>query len=201
MKNKALIIVDIQNDFCTGGSLAVPHAEEIIPVVNQMMDSGEFDLIVATQDYHPRNHKSFASVNNQEIGKIIKLNGLDQVMWPNHCVENTFGADFHHQLNRNFDGIIQKGKNPEVDSYSGFLDNDKKNSTGLYEFLKNKNVDQVVVVGLALDYCVKATALDAKKFGFKTSVKLSATRAVNINVGDDLKSIEELKLNNIQIIE
>jgi nicotinamidase/pyrazinamidase len=201
MKNKALIIVDIQNDFCTGGSLAVPHAEKIIPIVNNMMDSGEFDLIVATKDYHPQNHKSFASNNNKEVGTVIKLNGIDQVMWPNHCVENTFGADFHHSLKRNFDSVIQKGTNPEIDSYSGFVDNDKKSDTGLYNYLKNKNVTEVTVVGLALDYCVKATALDSKKFGFNTIVKLSATRAVNINQGDDLKSINELKEHDIQIIE
>lgn len=194
MKN-ALIVVDVQKDFCEGGSLAVPQANSIIPDINALMkDILTFDLIVATQDLHPKSHKSFASNNNAPIGSMESLGGQAQVMWPDHCVEGTEGANFHEKINITaFDAIFPKGQNPEIDSYSGFFDNDHKSSTGLGEYLKQQGVERVFVVGLALDYCVKATALDAKALGFDTTVILRATKAVNLNKNDDRKAIDELK--------
>lgn len=194
MKN-ALIVVDVQNDFCEGGSLAVPQSNEIIPNIAALMkDILTFDLIVATQDLHPKNHKSFASNNNAPVGSLGSLGGQVQVMWPDHCVEGSTGADFHNKINsKAFDAVFPKGQNPEVDSYSGFFDNDHKSSTGLGEYLRQQGVERVFVVGLALDYCVKATALDAKTLGFDTTVILRATKAVNLNKGDDSKAINELK--------
>tara|TARA_Y100000034_G_scaffold137015_1_gene218492 strand:- start:2561 stop:3157 length:597 start_codon:yes stop_codon:yes gene_type:complete len=195
---KALIIVDIQNDFCEGGSLAVPEANSIIPYVNSIMDN--YDLVVSTLDYHPQNHKSFASNNGKEVGELIDLNGLDQVMWPDHCVEGTYGVELHKDINsKKINKYFKKGQNPEVDSYSGFFDNDKKSSTGMGEWLKEKGVTDIEVVGLALDYCVKATAIDAVNLGFKTSLLTKGTKAVNINPEDGDNAIKELKEKGIQI--
>lgn len=194
---KALILVDIQNDFCSGGSLAVKDGEKIIPLVNKLQE--EFDIIVATIDFHPKNHKSFASVNKKEVGTLSELNGQLQVMWPDHCVQGTSGSELHPDLDTSkISKFFVKGINPEVDSYSGFFDNDKKSSTGMGEYLTSLGVTEVVVVGLALDYCVKATAIDAiEKFGFKPSVLISATRAVNIKESDAASAIEEMRSKGI----
>ena len=178
---KALLVIDVQNDFCEGGSLAVPKSNEIIFDINQLMKKDEFAMVVATKDWHPANHSSFLSNNEKGV-------------WPDHCVKGTKGAEFHPELNMEaIDFMFTKGSNPEVDSYSGFMENDHKTTTGLGEFLRTKGVTEVVVVGLALDYCVKATALDAMKQGFKTTVLLDYTRAVNINEGDGELAITELQ--------
>lgn len=196
---KALIIVDVQNDFCPGGALAVKHGDEVVAVINGLQKN--YDLVVATKDWHPLNHKSFASNNNAPVGELRTLNGRPQVMWPNHCVQGTEGAEFHPELNTlKIEKIFTKGENPEVDSYSGFFDNDKKSSTGLGEYLREKKVTEVDVVGLALDYCVKATALDAKNLGFKTRVILDATRAVNLHPEDTNKAVLELTEKGIEVI-
>lgn len=195
---KALIIVDVQNDFCEGGALAVPKGNEVIPEINALQNSDDYTLIVATLDFHPHNHKSFASNNNAPVGSLGELNGQPQVMWPNHCVEGTKGADLHKDLETLRIGkVFRKGRNPEVDSYSGFFDNDKKSETGLGQFLKDKGIDEVHVVGLALDYCVKATALDAKQLGFETVVIEKGTRAVNLSPDDGNNSLKELKAAGI----
>ena len=198
---KALILVDIQNDFLPNGSLAVTNGDKIIPFVNKLVKY--FDgLVITTQDFHPLSHKSFASNNKgKPIGELGELNGQAQVMWPNHCVEGTTGTEFSKELN--LDKVVKnfpKGTNPEVDSYSGFFDNDHKSSTGLGEYLKEKKVTEVVVVGLALDYCVKATAMDSQKLGFKTSVLLNGTKAVNLNPGDDQIAINELINNGVKVL-
>src|SRR5688500_8567645 len=162
----ALIIVDIQNDFVAGGTLEVPHGEQIIPLVNELADL--FDLVIATQDWHPQTHKSFASnhADRKPFEKII-LGGLEQVLWPDHCVQGTFGAEFHPQLRmNNVEAIFRKGMEPEIDSYSGFYDNGRKKSTGLAGYLKERKVETVFVCGLAADYCVFYTAQDALKEGF-----------------------------------
>lgn len=201
MKEKALIIVDIQNDFCPGGNLAVNDGDKIIETVNNLINSNTYSLIVATQDWHPKDHKSFASNNNEKVGSVIKLQGLDQVMWPDHCVQNSKGADFHKDLLvSKINYIVQKGKNKEIDSYSGFFDNDKKSKTELNDILLKNNIVSLDIVGLALDYCVKATALDSVRLGFETSVILNATKAVNLNDGDDLKAINELRNNNVLVL-
>lgn len=197
---KALIIVDVQNDFCPEGRLAVKEGDQIVDPINQLMMKEKYDLIVATLDWHPKNHKSFASNNNAQVFSMGALNGQPQVMWPDHCVQNSVGAQLHPRLNTNqINHFITKGTNPEVDSYSGFFDNDKKSSTGLNDILLKYGVQEVDVVGLALDYCVKATAEDAKKLGYKTNVLVDLTRAVNMSAGDDQKAVADLKAQGIVV--
>lgn len=195
-----LLMVDIQNDFLPTGLLPVPEGDQIIAVTNTLVDN--FKLIAATQDWHPNNHKSFAKNNGKEIGELIKLNGIDQIMWPVHCVQGTQGAEFADGLNiQKIDKIIQKGTDSEIDSYSGFFDNDHQSSTGLESYLSGKNVQQVYIVGLALDYCVKFTAIDCVKFGFETFVIVDATRGVNIDPKDSVNAVKEMGQAGIKIIQ
>src|SRR5262245_56174161 len=164
----ALILVDIQNDFLPGGALAVPDGDKIIPVANKLQ--GAFPLIVATQDWHPANHGSFAANHpGKKVFEQIDLNGLPQTLWPNHCVQNTKGTELAPSLDRErIVKIFPKGTDPNIDSYSGLFDNGHRKSTGLGEWLKGRGVTDVFVCGLATDYCVKFTALDAAQAGFKT---------------------------------
>ncbi|KAG2216972.1 hypothetical protein INT45_011878, partial [Circinella minor] len=178
----ALILVDIQNDFLEGGSLAVPNASNILSTVHKLIDKADF--IVATQDWHPKNHISFA-VNHpgkQPFDQItIEYEGHEtkQVLWPTHCVQNSHGAELASSISKkSINHIVQKGKNSKVDSYSGFADNDYQEITPLAKILYQNNVDIVIVVGLAADYCVKMTCLDAVKFGFKTVLVKEGTLAV-----------------------
>lgn len=176
---KALIIVDVQNDFTTGGRLEVSDGEDIIPLVNRIQQG--FDLVVATQDWHPRGHKSFASNHSgKKPFEQILLNGLGQVLWPDHCVQGSAGAAFHSALDMNkVAAIFRKGMDPEVDSYSGFYDNGHLNNTGLAGYLRERNVDEVFVAGLAADYCVYYTAKDALTEGFKCNLVEDATRPIS----------------------
>lgn len=176
---KALIIVDVQNDFIPGGKLAVPEGDTIIPRINELQK--KFDLVVATQDWHPANHKSFAS---QHEGKnpfdIIELNGIQQTLWPDHCIQGTPGANLHQDLNTNrIEAIFRKGTNPEIDSYSGFFDNGRKKNTGLHGYLQDRKVDAVYVCGLAADYCVYYTAMDALSLGYSTSILDASVKAID----------------------
>ncbi len=176
---KALIVVDIQNDFTSGGALEVPDGNSIIPVVNALQRS--FDLVVATQDWHPETHKSFAS---QHHGKNqfekIDLDGLEQTLWPDHCVQGTRGADFHADLNlHQVEAIFRKGMDPNIDSYSGFYDNGHRKNTGLAGYLRAREVTEVYVCGLAGDYCVYFTAMDAIDEGFTTYIIEDATRSIS----------------------
>jgi nicotinamidase/pyrazinamidase len=198
---KALIIVDVQNDFCPGGNLAVADGDKVIPVINQLMKE-DYDIIVATKDWHPANHKSFASNNlGMRAGQMIKLNGQDQVMWPDHCVQNSKGSEFYSGLHiERIDKVFPKGMNTEVDSYSGFFDNDKKSSTGMGEWLRGQGITEVVIVGLALDYCVKATAEDAKSLGFHTTVLVQGTKAVNLKPDDGAMAIKQLKNKGVNVV-
>jgi len=197
---KALIVVDIQNDFLPGGALAVQEGDKIIPIVNDLMP--KFDLVVATQDWHPREHGSFASNHkNKKPGDQIELFGLNQVLWPDHCVQDTFGAEFSKQLKTSsIDHVVQKGTDILIDSYSGFFDNGKKKRTGLDDFLKSRGVDMVFILGLATDYCVKFTALDAAHLGYRTFVVPDATRAVNLQAGDYDNAVEEMRLAGVGMI-
>ena len=175
----ALILVDIQNDFIPGGALPVNGGHEIIPLVNNLQDA--FDLVVATQDWHPQNHKSFASNHDQKnpFDK-IQLNGLDQVLWPDHCVQGSRGAEFHPQLKMNkVAAVFRKGMDAGIDSYSGFYDNGHRKTTGLAGYLRERKVQQVFVCGLAADFCVYYTAKDAVKEDFKTFFIEDATRAID----------------------
>lgn len=176
---RALIIVDVQNDFVAGGSLEVPFGEQIVPLVNEL--SEKFELVVATQDWHPPNHKSFASSHaGKKAFEKTMLGDLEQVLWPDHCIQGTPGAAFHPDLTLNHvEAIFRKGMDPEIDSYSGFYDNGHKKSTGLTGYLKDRTVDAVYVCGLAGDYCVYYTAKDSMTVGFKTFLIEDATRAIN----------------------
>ena len=198
---EALIVVDIQNDFLPGGALAVNHGDEIIPIVNELME--KFELVVATQDWHPAGHGSFASSHKEKKpGDIIELNGLQQILWPDHCIQGTKGAAFAPGLHTaRFNKIIQKGTDPAIDSYSGFFDNGKKKDTGLHQYLQSENVDTTYIVGLATDYCVKYTALDSADLGYHTYVIADATRAVNLEDGDFEKALKEMKEKGIHIIQ
>ncbi|MCH7413911.1 bifunctional nicotinamidase/pyrazinamidase [Belliella sp. R4-6] len=197
---KALIIVDVQNDFLPGGELAVKEGDQIIPIINQLQE--KFDFIVATQDWHPADHGSFADNHKgKNIGEFIELNGVSQILWPIHCVQGSFGAEFHSDLKRDkWKAIFQKGMNPKVDSYSGFFDNNRQGDTGLGKFLKDSGVDEVFVCGLAEDYCVKFTVLDGISEGFKTHLILDATRAVNLKEGDFAKAMIEMENAGADIV-
>lgn len=189
----ALIIVDIQNDFIPGGNLAVPHGNEIIPLVNALQE--RFPLVVATQDWHPGNHKSFASSHpGKEPFEKILLNNLEQVLWPIHCVQGSRGAEFHIDLNMNrVEAIFRKGMDQEIDSYSGFYDNGYTKSTGLAGYLKERKVKKVYVCGLAADFCVFFTAKDALNEQFESYIIDDATRAIN-NEGFERAKAEFLSL-------
>lgn len=206
---KILLLVDIQNDFCPGGALAVPDGDGVVKVANALMQSGDFDCVIATKDYHPSNHVSF--VDNHSGGQLFEVrdvDGIAQVLWPRHCEQGTQGAEFHPHLDAaRITHVVEKGTQPQIDSYSGFFDNARQNETRLKSLLNEithgaaSSSVELVVCGLALDYCVKATALDAAEFGFDTSVVIDACRAVNINEGDDLKALQELTRANVTIVE
>jgi len=198
---KALIVVDVQNDFCQGGALEVPNANDIIPYINLLMDDNQYDEIILTQDWHPANHKSFASNNDRKVGESIILNGVPQFMWPDHCVQGTFGAEFHKDLNvSKATKIIQKGTNTEIDSYSGFQDNNHFMKTGLADYLKYHDIQLVEIVGLAMDYCVKFTCTDAVKEGFITCMHFNGTKAVNVKPDNDKTAIFEMLQNGVSIL-
>lgn len=199
---KALLLVDIQNDFMPGGALAVKEGDQIVDKANSLIIGGGYDLIVATQDWHPPEHGSFADNHEgRSVFDIIDLNGLEQVLWPVHCVQGSWGAKLHPMLlEAAITKIFYKGTDPKVDSYSGFWDNDKRNDTGLEEYLKKNDVTDIDIIGLATDYCVKFTALDAISAGFKTRLIVSGCRAVNMNKGDDHKALSEMLDAGIDLI-
>ena len=196
---KALILVDIQKDFLPGGSLEVKNGDEVVPVANELQKY--FELVVATQDFHPEDHSSFAANHEgKQVGERVEIKGLEQILWPVHCVQGTAGAEFADELNTSkVHKIFKKGTESDIDSYSSFYDNGHKRSTGLAAFLKAEGVQRVYIVGLAADVCVKFTALDALKEGFKTIVVKDGTRAVNLQKGDEDKAMEELISRGVQI--
>ncbi|PRY90536.1 bifunctional nicotinamidase/pyrazinamidase [Mongoliibacter ruber] len=190
---KALLIVDVQNDFLPGGALPVKDGDLIIPIINKLQK--KFSFIVATQDWHPENHGSFAANHGgHEIGGFVQLNGVKQILWPVHCVQESQGAEFHQDLDKEkWIRIFQKGTNPLVDSYSGFFDNNKNGDTGLSDFLKSEGVRELYVCGLAADYCVKFTVIDGIDEGFTTYLITDATKAVNLQEDDFEKALEEME--------
>ncbi len=194
---KALIIVDIQNDFLKNGSLAVPNGNEVIPTINNLQK--DFELIVATQDWHPQNHKSFAAEHPEKKEfEIIDLNGLNQVLWPVHCVQGSFGAEFHKDLEMNYiEAIFRKGMDTEIDSYSGFYDNGKRKNTGLFGYLKDRNVSEVFICGLAADFCVYFTANDALDLGFKTTIIENATKPIDAENWKKIQKEFKMKGGNL----
>ena len=195
----ALILVDLQNDFCPGGSLAVPRGDEVIEVANQL--SPLFELVVATQDWHPEDHGSFAANHpGRQVGEIAELGGLSQVLWPAHCVQGSEGAGFHPELDTDpISRVFQKGTDPEIDSYSGFYDNGHRRSTGLAEYLRSRGVDRIAVMGLATDYCVKYTALDAIREGFEVTLVEDGCRGVELEPGDSAAAIAEMREAGVEL--
>lgn len=176
---RTLIIVDTQNDFMPGGALAIENGNAIVPVVNKIQPT--FDLVVATQDWHPHNHASFASNHSgKKEFETIDLHGLEQILWPNHCVQGTKGADFHEDLETNaIAAIFRKGMDMNIDSYSGFFDNGHRTSTGLAGYLREKGATDLYFCGLAADVCVYFTLLDSLKENFKTTLIKDVTRPLN----------------------
>ena len=197
---RALIIVDLQHDFLPGGSLAVEHGEEVIPVANRMQD--EFELVLATQDWHPPNHGSFASNHpGKKPGDMIVLGGVPQVLWPDHCVQGSHGAEFHSDFDRRrVARVFQKGTDRSIDSYSAFFDNGHRKSTGLGDYLRANHVTDVFLLGLATDYCVKYSALDALHLGFKTHVIEEGSRGVNLQPNDSRDALENLRRRGVEIL-
>jgi nicotinamidase/pyrazinamidase len=200
-RQDALIVVDVQNDFLPGGALAVPEGDQVIPVANPLID--QFDLVVATQDWHPADHGSFAAQHpGKKVGEGIDLNGLKQVLWPVHCVQGTRGADFAEGLrSEKFAKVFCKGTDRDVDSYSGLYDNGHRRCTGLSEFLRQRGVREVFVLGLATDYCVKFTALDAAAEGFKVHLIQDGCRGVELKRGDVAGAIEEMRRAGVELTQ
>ena len=199
---KALIIVDVQNDFLPGGALAVPEGDRVIPVINELSQS--FDLVFTTQDWHPANHCSFAASHpGKKIGDRILIDGQEQILWPVHCVQNTHGAELAAGLHPKVisGGVrISKGTDERVDSYSGFFENQRKRGTGLNELLRLHGADELTIVGLATDYCVKATVLDACELGFRVTVIQNACRAVNLSPDDGVKALASMKRAGAEVL-
>ena len=195
---KTLVIVDIQNDFLKGGSLAVPEGEKIIKPINKIIK--QYDLVIATKDWHPKNHISFASNHSdKKIGDIINVNGVDQVLWPDHCIQNSYGSDFPVQLDiSKLTKVVYKGSDANIDSYSGFFDNGHFRSTGLSDYLKSKYVYKIDYVGLATDYCLKYTAIDSVSEGFKTRVLINCIKGIE-EKGCEL-ALNEMKSKGIELI-
>ncbi|MGF6906347.1 bifunctional nicotinamidase/pyrazinamidase [Fusobacterium sp. PH5-44] len=191
---EALLLIDIQKDFCKGGTLEVDHSEEIISIANELISlfNNKNKLVIGTKDWHPANHKSFAVNSNGKIGELGQLNGLSQVWWPIHCVENTDGAEFHSEL-LPIENVIYKGRDVEIDSYSGFFDNGKLHKTELDDLLKKNEIDTVYIMGLATDYCVKYTVLDALDIGYNVYFVSDGSKGVNINPEDTHNAIMEMQ--------
>jgi nicotinamidase/pyrazinamidase len=200
MSIEALILIDLQNDFLPGGSLAVAGGDRVIPIANRLQ--ALFDLVVATRDWHPPDHGSFASrYPGRKPGERIELGGLPQILWPPHCVQNSRGAEFAPRLET--DRIAQqflKGVDPEIDSYSGFFDNGHRRSTGLADYLRERDVGEVYLLGLATDYCVKYSALDAIGQGFSTTVVSDGCRGVELEAGDVERSLEQMRAAGVRIM-
>ena len=183
---KTLIIIDVQNDFMPGGSLEVPHGNMIVPVINEVQSY--FDLVVATQDWHPKNHKSFASnhYGKKSFDKMV-LNGVLQTLWPDHCTQGSYGAELHRDIESNrIAAIFRKGMDPEVDSYSGFYDNNHQLSTGLAGYLKEKGASEIYFCGLAADICVYYTILDSIHEGFSATLIEDASQPLYVEKFDDI---------------
>ena len=177
--SEAFLVIDVQNDFCPGGALAVLDGDMIVQPINEAMD--HFDFVVLTQDWHPQEHKSFASsYENKRPFDTVEMFYGDQILWPDHCIQGSLGANFHPDLkDEKADVIIRKGSNPAVDSYSAFFENDKVTPTGLHGYLKDCKVTNLTLVGLATDFCVAFSALDAARLGYQVTVSLDMVRAID----------------------
>jgi nicotinamidase/pyrazinamidase len=196
---KALLLIDLQNDFLPGGALGVPRGDEVIPIANRL--AIDYEVVVATQDWHPADHLSFASHHpGRRVGDVIQLAGLEQVLWPDHCVQGTHGAEFAAALDLDYiQHVIRKGTDRNIDSYSGFFDNGRRQATGLEDYLRDCGVDEVHIAGLATDYCVKFTAIDAAELGFRTVVLTEAIRGVELRPGDSQRALDEMRAAGVEL--
>jgi nicotinamidase/pyrazinamidase len=198
---KTLIMVDLQNDFCEGGSLAVPGATEVISLANQLQP--HFDSVVATQDWHPKDHMSFADNHpGMQVGDVVVAgNNLSQILWPTHCVQHTLGAAFHPSLSqKHISQVFHKGTTKYIDSYSAFFDNAHERSTGLANYLRAAKVSQVYIMGLATDYCVKFSVLDALHEGFDVYVIQDACRGVGLKPADIQRAFNEMSAAGAHLV-
>ncbi len=178
--NDGLILIDVQNDFCPGGALAVPDGDGVVRVCNRL--TARFGLTILTADWHPPGHASFASTHNRSPYDTVELGYGRQVLWPDHCVAGTRGAEFHPDLNTDHAAlIVRKGHNPEIDSYSGFFENDRQTPTGLAGALRDLGVQRLFLAGLATDFCVRFTALDGREAGFEVTVIEDAVRGIDLD--------------------
>ncbi|AZZ76117.1 Nicotinamidase [Pseudomonas fluorescens] len=196
----ALLVIDVQNDFTPGGQLAVPEGDLIVPLINRL--ARQFTQVVVAQDWHPTGHASFASSHpGHQPYDVIQLPYGEQTLWPDHCVQSTAGAEFHRELDLpHAQLIIRKGCNPDIDSYSAFLEADRQTTTGLAGYLKERGIDTVYMVGLALDFCVMYSALDARAAGFNAYVVLDACRAIDLN-GSLTAAIERMQSAGVGLIQ
>lgn len=199
--SSALILVDIQHDFMPWGSLPVPRGDEIVPVVNRLQ--AEFDIVVASQDWHPPDHLSFASNHEgREPFEVTEVDGLEQILWPDHCVQGSEGAEFVPELEMDrVAEVFRKGTDPRIDSYSAFHDNGHRKSTGLADWLRERGVDTVYIAGLAEDVCVYYTALDAVREGFATHLIEDATHGVDMNPGDVARCLDDMREAGVRITD
>lgn len=192
---KALLLIDLQNDFCPGGALPVNEGDHVIAVANRAIEAcvAAGITVIASQDWHPENHGSFAVNANTKVGEIGELNGCTQIWWPVHCVQGTAGADFHPALNQSaIQWIVQKGTDSEIDSYSAFFDNGHQRKTELNEWLQANHITHLTILGLATDYCVKFSVLDAIALGYHTEVLVDGCRGVNLSPDDSESALREM---------
>jgi nicotinamidase/pyrazinamidase len=197
---KALIMVDIQNDFCPGGNLAVPDGDAIVKIANQLQPL--FDVVIATKDWHPHDHMSFASNHEgSAVGEVIPVHGIPQILWPDHCVQESSGSEFHPELDTSrITRIFYKGTDRTVDSYSAFFDNEHLRSTRLTEYLRELEIESIYVIGLATDYCVKYSCLDAVHEGFDTHVIIDGCRGIDLQPRDIDKALAEMRAVGVKIV-
>ncbi|WP_417263390.1 bifunctional nicotinamidase/pyrazinamidase [Celeribacter sp.] len=195
--NEALIVIDIQNDFCPGGALAVAGGDEIVPGVNALMNN--FASVILTQDWHPSGHSSFASTHGAAPYSTTEMPYGTQVLWPDHCIQGTDGAAFHKDLVTKGDLIIRKGFNPAIDSYSAFFENDHVTPTGLEGYLRTRGIDTLTMVGLATDFCVNFSAVDAAKLGFNVTVRTDLCRAIDMD-GSLATALDGMKAAGVEVL-
>lgn len=196
----ALVLVDLQNDFVPGGALGVPHGDEVVPIANAMAQ--RFDLVIATQDWHPPDHQSFAAAHpGHKVGDVIDLHGLPQILWPVHCVQGTRGAEFVAEFDRSrVARVFRKGVDREIDSYSALFDNAHRRSTGLGEYLRERRVRHIYLMGLATDYCVKFSALDARQMGLEVTIIEDGCRGVELKPGDVARAMDEMRAAGAKVV-
>lgn len=196
----ALLLVDIQNDFMPGGALEVQKGDQIIPAVKRLIEL-PFEVILASKDWHPSNHISFAATHHKQAGEVITVEGIEQILWPVHCVHDTAGSDFYPGWNTDrVHKVFHKGTDPEIDSYSAFFDNSRNKSTGLGEYLKKKGIKTLFLAGLTTEYCVKYSAIDAISMGLQVYVVADACKGVNLRPNDSKNALREMEAAGVLVV-